>query len=139
MDNATVVRLFREIAALLELKGANPFKIRAYRGAADVIAASATRVADLDASQLQELPGIGKDLAARIREIVETGHSTYHAELLAEFPPTILDLLKLQGVGPRRSPCCTRRSRSQASTIWRRRHGTGVFASCVVWARARRH
>ncbi len=101
MDNATVVRLFREIAALLELKGANPFKIRAYRGAADVIAASATRVADLDASQLQELPGIGKDLAAKIREIVESGRSTYHAELLAEFPPTILDLLKLQGVGPK--------------------------------------
>lgn len=101
MDNATVVRLFSEIAALLELKGANPFKIRAYRGAAEVIAASAVRVADLDAKALQELPGIGKDLAAKIREIVETGRSSYHAELLSEFPPTILELLTLQGVGPK--------------------------------------
>src|SRR5262249_20667522 len=47
------------------------------------------------------IPGIGKDLAARIREIAETGDAPYHQELIAEFPPTILDLLSLQGVGPK--------------------------------------
>ena len=50
---------------------------------------------------LREIPGIGKDLAARIRELAETGDAAYHRELLAEFPPTILDLLRLQGVGPK--------------------------------------
>ncbi len=101
MDNPTVARIFNEIAALLELKAANPFKIRAYRGAAEIIATSAERVADLDVRQLMELPGIGKDLAAKIREIADTGQSSYHAELLEEFPPSILELLRLQGVGPK--------------------------------------
>ncbi len=101
MDNPTVARIFNEVAALLELKAANPFKIRAYRGAAEIIATSAERVADLDVRQLMELPGIGKDLAAKIREIADTGRSSYHAELLEEFPPSILELLRLQGVGPK--------------------------------------
>jgi DNA polymerase (family X) len=52
-------------------------------------------------AQLRDIPGIGKDLAARIREIAETGDAAYHRELIAEFPPTILDLLHLQGVGPK--------------------------------------
>jgi DNA polymerase (family 10) len=51
--------------------------------------------------QLREIPGIGKDLAARIRELAESGSSPYHQELLAQFPKTILELLRLQGVGPK--------------------------------------
>jgi len=58
-------------------------------------------VADLPADRLHELPGIGKDLAAKIRELVDTGGLAYHRTLLEEFPPSILDLLKLQGVGPK--------------------------------------
>src|SRR5205823_7656701 len=54
-----------------------------------------------DASGLREIPGIGKDLAAKIREIADTGAAEFHRELVAEFPPTILDLLSLQGVGPK--------------------------------------
>src|SRR6185503_12371710 len=50
---------------------------------------------------LREIPGIGKDLAARIVEIAQTGDTAYHRELVAEFPPSILDLLHLQGVGPK--------------------------------------
>src|SRR5687767_8620630 len=52
-------------------------------------------------AQLRAIPGIGKDLAARIRELADTGASTYHRTLLEEFPPTMLDLLRLQGVGPK--------------------------------------
>ena len=59
------------------------------------------QLASLDETGLREIPGIGKDLAAKIREIAETGGSAFHRELLAEFPPTILDLLHLQGVGPK--------------------------------------
>src|SRR5439155_24386753 len=58
-------------------------------------------LADVDAPGLREIPGIGKDLAARIREIAETGDAAFHRELVAEFPPTVLDLLHLQGVGPK--------------------------------------
>ncbi len=101
MDNVGVARILGEIADLLEIKSENPFKIRAYRNGADIIANHPHHVASLDAKGLQEIPGIGKDLAARVREIAETGDTQYHQDLLAEFPPTILDLLRLQGVGPK--------------------------------------
>ena len=101
LDNLAIARTLGEIADLLELKGENPFKIRAYRSAADSVAASAESVAGLDAKGLQQWPGIGKDLSARIVEICQTGTCAIHQELLASFPATLLDLLRLQGVGPK--------------------------------------
>jgi DNA polymerase (family 10) len=101
VDNGAIARIFAEIADLLELKGENPFKIRAYRFGAETIAALADRLADLDAAHLLEIPGIGKDLSARIREIVETGDCRIHLDLLGQFPPTLLELRRLQGVGPK--------------------------------------
>jgi len=101
VDNAAVAQVLGQIADLLEIKGDNAFKIRAYRSAADTVATWPDAVARLDDTQLRGLPGIGKDLAARIRELAETGTCRYHAELLELFPPTILDLLRLQGVGPK--------------------------------------
>ena len=68
---------------------------------ADIVSNHPHDLGTLDANQLREIPGIGKDLAARIRDIAETGDTPFHRELLAEFPPTILDLLHLQGVGPK--------------------------------------
>jgi len=101
VDNRTLAQVFGEIADLLEIKGANAFKIRAYRSASETIGAWPDPVVRLDEAQLRDVPGIGKDLAAKIRELGDTGASTYHQELLQEFPPTILDLLRLQGVGPK--------------------------------------
>ena len=101
MDNLAIARILREIADLLEIKDDNPFKIRAYRNGADIAANHPHELATLDEAGLREIPGIGKDLAGRIREIGETGDTAYHRELIAEFPPTILDLLHLQGVGPK--------------------------------------
>jgi DNA polymerase (family 10) len=101
LDNAAIARILREIADLLEIKSDNPFKIRAYRNAADIVSNHPHEMAALDVNGLREIPGIGKDLAARIREIVETGDAEFHRELVGEFPPTILDLLNLQGVGPK--------------------------------------
>ncbi len=101
MDNRSLAQVLGDIASLLEIKGENAFKIRAYRSASETIAAWPDAVARLDDAQLRAIPGIGKDLAARIRELGETGTSTYHQELLAEFPATILDLLRLSGVGPK--------------------------------------
>ena len=101
MDNRALAQVFGQIAALLEIKGENAFKIRAYRSAAETIGDHPEAIAKLDLTQLRELPGIGKDLAAKIRELVETGECAYQRELLQEFPPTILDLLRLQGIGPK--------------------------------------
>ena len=101
MDNASIAQVLGEIADLLEIKGENAFKIRAYRSAADTIATTGDAVARMSDAQLRAIPGIGKDLAARVRELVDTGDSVYHRGLLEEFPPTMLDLLRLQGVGPK--------------------------------------
>jgi DNA polymerase (family 10) len=101
LDNQAIAHVLAETADLLEIKGENAFRIRAYRTAAETVASSATALAMLPAADLQKLPGIGKDLAGKIREIAETGDAQYHRDLVAEFPPTILDLLHLQGVGPK--------------------------------------
>ncbi|HKT81419.1 MAG TPA: DNA polymerase/3'-5' exonuclease PolX [Vicinamibacterales bacterium] len=101
MDNAGIARVLREIADLLEIKGDNPFKIRAYRNGADIAANHPHNLAQLDSNGLREIPGIGKDLAARIRDIAETGDTDFHRELVQEFPASVLDLLRLQGVGPK--------------------------------------
>ena len=74
-----------EIADLLEIRADNPFKIRAYRNAAETVVAEPARVADMAEAALRGLPGIGKDLAQRIREIAETGDTPYRQELLAAF------------------------------------------------------
>ena len=101
VDNAAIARLLFEIADLLEIRGDNPFKIRAYRNAAETVTAEPTSVAALDEAALRGLPGIGRDLAIRIREIAGSGDTPYRQELLADFPATILDVLRLQGVGPK--------------------------------------
>lgn len=101
VDNAAIARLLFEIADLLEIRGDNPFKIRAYRTAGETVTSEATSVKVLDDAGLRALPGIGRDLAARIREIADTGDTPFRLELLAAFPATMLDLLRLQGVGPK--------------------------------------
>ena len=101
MDNLAIARVLAEIGDLLEIKGENPFKIRAYRNASETVAHETRRVASLTPVERLDLPGIGKDIAAKIGELADTGTIRYHQELLQEFPPTILDLLNLQGVGPK--------------------------------------
>ena len=101
MENLAIARIFSEIADLLEIKSENPFKIRAYRNAAETIAHATERLAYCTEEQLRGISGIGRDLASKIREIAETGEARFHRDLLEQFPPTILDLLHLQGVGPK--------------------------------------
>jgi len=73
MENLAIARIFSEIADLLEIKSENPFKIRAYRNASETIAHATEKLADLTDEQLRAIPGIGKELASKIREIAETG------------------------------------------------------------------
>ena len=101
MDNQDVARLLAEIGDLIEINGGNPFKIRAYRNAAEVIGALPEPASALSPDDLLDLPGIGREIAAKLGEIFETGELRYHQALLAEVPATVLDLLKLPGVGPK--------------------------------------
>ena len=104
IHNAEVAVVFEEIADLLEIEQANPFRIRAYRNAArtvqglgDELSAAVKQGEDLTA-----LPGIGKELAAKIKEIVETGHCTALETLRKETPTGLTDLLHIPGLGPKR-------------------------------------
>jgi len=103
MDNKTMARLLAETADLMEIDGADSFRVRSYRRAAE--AAEQTTVdlvaAAPDTSQLLEIDGIGKSMAARIQAMASTGTLPQHDELLAKYGAGILELLKLPGMGPK--------------------------------------
>jgi len=104
VQNAEVAAVFSEIADLLEIEGANPFRIRAYRNAARTVGELGRSVATLVAqgADLDALPGIGADLAAKIAEIVPTGRCALLERLRKELPAGITELLKVPGLGPKR-------------------------------------
>ncbi len=101
MTNAQIAQAFNEIAELLELKGENPFRIRAYRRAAMNVEGMAQDLAALSEAELAALPGIGKDLAGKIRQCVATGRIDLHEELKKEIPAGLLDVLRIPGIGPK--------------------------------------
>lgn len=101
MINRDVARIFNEIAELLELKGENPFRIRAYQRAAQNIEVFPNDVATLLPEDVLKIPGIGKDLAMKIREYADTGTIRSWEELKAEFPEGILDMMTVPGLGPK--------------------------------------
>ena len=102
MQNANIARRFEEIADLLEIKGENPFRVRAYRRAAESLEALAEDVAAVaDRDGLERIPGIGKDLAGKIEEFLNTGGIGYLEELRREIPAGVVELMGIHGVGPR--------------------------------------
>lgn len=104
VHNADVAAIFREIADLLEIKGGNAFRVRAYRNAARTIRGLSQTVSELLAQgeDLSQLPGIGKDLAGKIERIVETGDLPLLKKLKGEFPEGLSNLLQIPGLGPKR-------------------------------------
>lgn len=104
IHNADIAADFDELADLLEIEGANPFRIRAYRNAARTLRDLPRDVAAMldQGEDLTELPGIGKDLAAKIKEIVETGTAAMLEEHRKTVPATLTELLKIPGIGPKR-------------------------------------
>ncbi len=106
MENTDIARVFEEIADLLEIKGENPFRVRSYRNAALVVGGLPESVAKIAEERgkrgLEKIPGIGKSIAEKIIEMLDTGRCRYHEELLKEFPPGLLDMLKVSGVGPKK-------------------------------------
>ncbi|MEZ6032371.1 MAG: DNA polymerase/3'-5' exonuclease PolX [Planctomycetaceae bacterium] len=104
MKNDTIASHFELLADLLEIQGANPFRIRAYRNGARTISSTSESLDDMVRSgdDLTELTGIGKDLARQITEIVTTGKHAALEELRQEIPSGVLDMLRIQGVGPKK-------------------------------------
>lgn len=104
MDKAGLISLFEKIASLLELKGENPFKIRAYQNAARALE---TETADLNeliqANKLQEIAGIGKAIAEKILEFQATGKLAYYEELKESVPQALFELTQIPGLGPKKA------------------------------------
>ena len=103
-QNEEIAHAFDEIADLLEIEEANPFRVRAYRNAARSLRGLGQEIAELVANgeDLTRLPGIGKDLAAKIQEMLETGKVKALNELHREVPAGVEDLLQIPGLGPKR-------------------------------------
>lgn len=104
VQNSDVADIFNEVADLLEIEGGNPFRVRAYRDAARTVGGHSRRVTEMvqEGEDLSELPGVGKDLAAKIQEIVETGTLSQVEELEERVDPGLRELLGLPGLGPER-------------------------------------
>lgn len=106
VKNSEIASLFRKIADLLDLKEENPFKVRAYQRAALLIESLPEPLYDIHGSEdrkLTDLQGIGKDLAAKIEELLETGRLAYFEKLKKEVPISLTEILQLEGVGPRKA------------------------------------
>jgi DNA polymerase (family 10) len=106
MTNADVAKLFDELADLLEIQAANPFRVRAYRNAARTVGDLAESVAAIvadDAARLTDLPGIGQDLADKIQVIVTSGELPQLNDLRKEVPQGIRDMLRIAGLGPKKA------------------------------------
>ncbi|MGZ5478885.1 MAG: DNA polymerase/3'-5' exonuclease PolX [Candidatus Aminicenantales bacterium] len=104
IHNNDVAEIFDELADLLEIKGENQFRVRAYRNAARTVAGLSRSVADLAAEEkgLDGIPGIGKDLADKIRTIVATKKLPVLEEMKKELPASLSTLMRVRGLGPKR-------------------------------------
>ncbi|MCK4966435.1 histidinol-phosphatase, partial [bacterium] len=103
MDKKELAQILEEIGVLLELKGENPFKIRAYTNAARIIEQQTEDIKDLvESGNLSKIKGIGKGLSEKITEAVTTGKMTYYKDLKISIEPGLLDMLKIPGLGPKR-------------------------------------
>jgi len=105
MNNEAIARRFHRLAALMEIRGDDPFRLRSYRNAAEAIDVWPTplkEIADAEGvAGLQTIPGVGKAIAGKVVELLERGSFDAWDRLTAETPETILDLLEIQGIGPK--------------------------------------
>src|SRR5256712_5469264 len=103
MDNKSVAGIFYETADLLEIDGQDSFRIRSYRNAAEAIEALPQQISELinEPKQVLAIPGIGKGMLNNLKEMLGEGRLTLHADLLKKYKPSMLQLLKVQGLGPK--------------------------------------
>jgi DNA polymerase (family 10) len=103
MDNKTIATMLYETADLMEIDAQDPFRIRSYRNAAEAIDGWPEQIADIacEPKKLLEIPGIGKGMQANLVEICKTGKMQVQEDLLTKYRPTMLELLKISGLGPK--------------------------------------
>src|SRR5258705_3605754 len=103
MDNKAIANLLYETADLLEIDGQDSFRIRSYRNAAQAIENLPQRMSELitDPKEVLEIPGIGKGMLANLQALLKEGRLPAHAELIQKYHPSMLQLLKIQGLGPK--------------------------------------
>ena len=102
MQNDEIAKVLDEIGEMLDLSGENFFRVRAYHNAARAIRDQPVAVAELSPEQIDEIPGIGADLAGKVTTLIKTGELPLHRELSAKFPKEILELTNIPGLGPKR-------------------------------------
>lgn len=105
MDNDAIARRFHRLAALMEVRGDDPFRLRSYRNAAEAIEVWPTPLKEIAAKEgvagLQEIPGVGKAIAGKVIELLNKGTFDAWERLTADTPETVLDLLEIPGIGPK--------------------------------------
>ena len=102
MNNSPIANIFRNIADILEIEGENLFRIRAYRKAADTVEGLSEDISKIaEQKNLTDLPGIGEDLASKIKEFLDTGKISAYEKLRKKIGPVMLDMLTIPGVGPK--------------------------------------
>jgi len=103
MDNKAIANLLFETADLLEIDGQDSFRIRSYRNAAQAIENLPQRISDLlpEPKKILEIPGIGKGMLTNLQELFKNGYLAIHRELIQKYHPSMLELLKIQGLGPK--------------------------------------
>jgi len=103
MDNKAIAGILYETADLLEIDGQDSFRIRSYRNAAQAIEAWPQQMAEImgEPKRVLEIPGIGKGMLLNLQEMFKEGRLLLHAEMLKKYRPSMLDLLKIQGLGPK--------------------------------------
>jgi DNA polymerase (family 10) len=104
VHNNEIAEMFSRLAELLEIQGANPFRIRAYRKAAQTIESLPHSLTSMlaEGADLSDLPGIGEDLSGKIQEIVDTGHLSLLDQVSSQLPGQLTELAKIPGLGPKR-------------------------------------
>lgn len=102
MTNADIVDILEQTTKLLELHNDDPFKIRSYQSTAFNLDKLTDDITGLPAAELTKLPGIGKSMANKIREIIDTGHLTELDTLLSQTPEGVLDMFRIKGIGPKK-------------------------------------
>ena len=103
MDNKSIAGILYETADLLEVDGQDSFRIRSYRNAAEAIEGLPQQITDLieDPKQVLAIPGIGKGMLQNLNEMLHEGRLSLHAEMLKKYRPSMLELLRVQGIGPK--------------------------------------